>query len=241
MKRNRILIVDDEPGIRESLSGVLEDEGFEPAVAASGEECLELLEHEGFDVALIDVWMPGIDGLEVLHQIEQRGTPERPVVVMISGHGSIEAAVRATKLGAFDFLEKPLTIDKVIVVVRNAIEQRRLRLELRELRTVGRGNLSIIGESVPMKALRQQIALMAPTNGRVLIYGESGTGKELVAHGIHACSARSEGTFVELNCAAIPEDLIESELFGHRKGSFAGANEDKTGKFEKAHGGDALS
>ena len=237
MKRNRILIVDDEPGIRESLSGVLEDEDFETAAAASGEECLELLEREGFDVALIDVWMPGIDGLDVLKRIEQHADPERPVVVMISGHGSIEAAVRATKLGAFDFLEKPLTIEKVMVVVRNAIEQRRLRLELRELRTVGRGNLTIIGESVPMKALRQQIALMAPTNGRVLIYGESGTGKELVAHGIHAHSARAEGMFVELNCAAIPEELIESELFGHRKGSFAGASEDKTGKFEKAHGG----
>ena len=237
MKRNRILIVDDEPGIRESLSGVLEDEDFETAVAASGEDCLDLLERERFDVALIDVWMPGIDGLDVLRRIEQHADLERPVVVMISGHGSIEAAVRATKLGAFDFLEKPLTIEKVMVVVRNAIEQRRLRLELRELRTVGRGNLTIIRDSVPMKALRQQIALMAPTNGRVLIYGESGTGKELVAHGIHASSARAEGPFVELNCAAIPEDLIESELFGHRKGSFAGASEDKTGKFEKAHGG----
>jgi len=237
MKRNRILIVDDEPGIRESLSGVLEDEDFETAAAASGEECLELLERESFDVALVDVWMPGLDGLDVLHRIEQRQDPERPVVVMISGHGSIEAAVRATKLGAFDFLEKPLTIEKVMVVVRNAIEQRHLRLELRELRTIGLGKLTIIGDSVPMKALRQQIALMAPTNGRVLVYGESGTGKELVAHAIHANSARAGGAFVEVNCAAIPEELIESELFGHRKGSFAGAGEDKIGKFEKAHGG----
>jgi len=237
MKRHRILIVDDEPGIRESLAGVLEDEDFETAAAASGEECLALLEHESFDVALVDVWMPGLDGLDVLHKIEQRQDPERPVVVMISGHGSIEAAVRATKLGAFDFLEKPLTIEKVVVVVRNAIEQRHLRLELRELRSIGLGRLNIIGESVPMKALRQQIALMAPTNGRVLIYGESGTGKELVAHAIHANSARADGPFVEVNCAAIPEELIESELFGHRKGSFAGASEDKIGKFEKAHGG----
>jgi len=237
MKRHRILIVDDEPGIRESLAGVLEDEDFETAAAASGEECLELLERQSFDVALVDVWMPGLDGLDVLRRIEQRADPERPVVVMISGHGSIEAAVRATKLGAFDFLEKPLTIEKVVVVVRNAIEQRHLRLELRELRTIGLGKLAIIGDSVPMKALRQQIALMAPTNGRVLIYGESGTGKELVAHAIHANSARAEGPFVEVNCAAIPEELIESELLGHRKGSFAGAGEDKIGKFEKAHGG----
>ncbi len=237
MKRHRILIVDDEPGIRESLAGVLEDEDFETAAAASGEQCLELLERHSFDVALVDVWMPGLDGLDVLRRIEQRADPDRPVVVMISGHGSIEAAVRATKLGAFDFLEKPLTIEKVVVVVRNAIEQRHLRLELRELRTIGLGKLAIIGDSVPMKALRQQIALMAPTNGRVLIYGESGTGKELVAHAIHANSARADGPFVEVNCAAIPEELIESELLGHRKGSFAGAGEDKIGKFEKAHGG----
>ncbi len=237
MKRHRILFVDDVRGIRESLAGVLEDEDFETAAAASGEQCLELLERQSFDVALVDVWMPGLDGLDVLRRIEQRADPERPVVVMISGHGSIEAAVRATKLGAFDFLEKPLTIEKVVVVVRNAIEQRHLRLELRELRTIGLGKLAIIGDSVPMKALRQQIALMAPTNGRVLVYGESGTGKELVAHAIHANSARADGPFVEVNCAAIPEELIESELLGHRKGSFAGAGEDKIGKFEKAHGG----
>ncbi len=237
MKRHRILIVDDEPGIRETRGGVLEVEDLETAAAASGEQCLELLERQSFDVALVDVWMPGLDGLDVLRRIEQRADPERPVVVMISGHGSIEAAVRATKLGAFDFLEKPLTIEKVVVVVRNAIEQRHLRLELRELRTIGLGKLAIIGDSVPMKALRQQIALMAPTNGRVLVYGESGTGKELVAHAIHANSARADGPFVEVNCAAIPEELIESELLGHRKGSFAGAGEDKIGKFEKAHGG----
>ena len=237
MKHNHILIVDDEPGIRESLAGVLEDENFETTTVGSGEECLELLDRDTFSVALVDVWMPGIDGLEVLRRIEQRTDAQRPVVVMISGHASIESAVRATKLGAFDFLEKPLSIEKVMVVVRNAIEQRRLRLELRELRALGHGGVTIIGDSVPMKALRQQIALMAPTNGRVLIYGESGTGKELVARAIHACSARADGPLVELNCAAIPEELIESELFGHKKGSFAGAVEDKVGKFEKAHGG----
>jgi two-component system nitrogen regulation response regulator NtrX len=157
-------------------------------------------------------------------------------VVIISGHGTIETAVKATKLGAFDFLEKPLTIQKVIVVLNNAIQQRRLELELSRLKEAGDTQPRIIGDSVPMKALRQQLSLMA-TNGRVLIFGESGTGKELIAHAIHAASARSGDAFVEVNCAAIPEELIESELFGHRKGSFAGALEDKIGKLQKAHGG----
>jgi two-component system nitrogen regulation response regulator NtrX len=237
MRRHRILIVDDEPGIRETLSGILHDEGFETKAVASGEECLAELEKEEFEAVLLDVWLPGMDGLAVLERIEGPARPDRPAAIMISGHGSIESAVRATKLGAFDFLEKPLTIDKTLVVVKNAIEQRRLRLELQQVREAALGPLQIIGESVPIKALRQQIALMAPTNGRVLIYGESGTGKELVAHAIHAHSARAEGPFVEVNCAAIPEGLIESELFGHRKGSFAGAAGDKTGKFEKADGG----
>ena len=237
MRRTRILIVDDEPGIRQSLAGVLEDEGFEVQAVATGEDCLRILEQSPFEAILLDVWLPGIDGLEVLQQIENAGHSERPAVIMISGHGSIETAVRATKLGAFDFLEKPLTIAKVMVVVNNAIEQRRLRLELKELKDTGRDKLNIIGTSVPVKALRQQIALMAPTNGRVLIYGESGTGKELVAHLIHANSARADGPFIEVNCAAIPEEMIESELFGHRKGSFATAVDDKTGKFEKADGG----
>lgn len=237
MKRTRILIVDDEPGIRESLTGVLEDDGFETNSVASGEECLAELERSSYEIVLLDVWLPGIDGLEVLQRLEAAGRPDRPSVIMISGHGSIEAAVRATKLGAFDFLEKPLSIAKIGVVVNNAIEHRRLRLELKELRESGRGKLSIIGDSIPIKALRQQIALMSPTNGRVLIFGESGTGKELVAHAIHANSPRADGPFVELNCAAIPEEMIESELFGHRRGSLNNATEDKVGKFEKAHGG----
>ncbi len=237
MNRTRILIVDDEPGIRQSLSGVLEDEGFDVSSAASGEEALLTLEQGGYEICLLDVWLPGIDGLDVLQHIENSTWLDRPTVIMISGHGSIESAVRATKLGAFDFLEKPLTIEKVLVVVNNAIEQRRLKNELKELRETGRGKLQIIGDSVPIKALRQQIALMAATNGKVLIYGESGTGKELVANAIHANSMRCDGPFVEVNCAAIPEEAIESELFGHRKGSFAGAVEDKTGKFAKADGG----
>jgi two-component system nitrogen regulation response regulator NtrX len=237
LKNTRVLIVDDEPGIRESLRGVLEDEGFLCATAASGEEGLEELRRQSFDVVLLDVWLPGIDGLETLNRIQEIPFTERPEVVVISGHGTIETAVRATKLGAFDFLEKPLTIEKVNVVVHNAAEQHRLQLELSRLKESGAGKHRIIGESVPMKALRQQLALMAATNGRVLIFGESGTGKELIAHAIHAASPRATEAFVEVNCAAIPEEMIESELFGHRKGSFAGASEDKIGKIQKADGG----
>lgn len=237
MSRHRILIVDDEPGIRDSLSGVLEDEGYETSSAASGEECLAALEKSDFDVVLLDVWLPGIDGVEVLERIEKSANPARPAAIMISGHASIESAVRATKIGAFDFLEKPLTIQKVAVAVNNALTHRRMRAELHELKTAGLRAIEIIGESIPIKALRQQIALMAPTNGRVLIYGESGTGKEIVARAIHHSSPRADGPFIEVNCAAIPEEMIESELFGQRRGSLAGAAEDKIGRFEQAHMG----
>ncbi len=237
MKRHHILVVDDEPLIRQSLSGVLEDEGYSVQAVESGETCLEEISRNCYDLVLLDIWLPGMDGLETLERIAQRPLAERPAVVMISGHGTIETAVRATKLGAFDFLEKPLTIDKVTVVVKNAIRQRRLELEVERLRDDYGRAPRIIGESVPMKALRQQLALMAGTNGRVLIFGESGTGKELVARAIHAMSPRAREPFVDVNCAAIPEDLIESELFGHRKGSFPGAAEDKVGKFQKADGG----
>jgi len=237
MKRPRILVVDDEPLIRQSLAGVLQDEGYTVVTVATGEECLEQLERARFDVVLLDVWLPGIDGIETLTRIQQFPGAVRPAVIMISGHGTIETAVRATKLGAFDFLEKPLTIDKVSVVVKNALKQRRLELQWEEWQSQQAAELQIIGESIPMKALRQQLRLMAPTNGRVLIYGESGTGKELVARAIHAMSLRAAEPFVPVNCAAIPEELIESELFGHRKGSFTGATEDKIGKFQKADGG----
>ena len=209
---HNILIVDDEPGIRQSLKGVLEDEGYKTFAVGSGEACLEALE-----------------------KIKQ--ADDGPEVIMISGHGTIETAVRATKLGAFDFLEKPLSLEKTLILLKNAIEARQLRGENRDLKKQLQGKGVIVGESIPMKALRQQIALMAPTNGRVLIYGESGTGKELVALAIHGQSLRKDAMFVEVNCAAIPEDLIESELFGHRKGSFAGAEHDKVGKFQKADGG----
>jgi two-component system nitrogen regulation response regulator NtrX len=237
LRNTRVLIVDDEPGIRESLSGVLQDEGYICAAAESGEQCLDELARQTYDVVLLDVWLPGMDGLETLARVQEIPFTDRPEVVIISGHGTIETAVRATKLGAFDFLEKPLTIEKVTVVLNNAVQQRRLELELDRLREEGESKQQIIGESVPMKALRQQLSLMAPTNGRVLIFGESGTGKELIAHAIHAASARAKEAFIELNCAAIPEELIESELFGHRKGSLAGALEDKIGKLQKANGG----
>jgi two-component system nitrogen regulation response regulator NtrX len=236
MKTVRVLVVDDEPGIRESLSGILEDEGFSADSVGSGEECLEVLQRQPYDLVLLDIWLPGLDGLATLERIQEIAPGDRPAVVVISGHGNIETAVRATKLGAFDFLEKPLTIQKVIVVTKNAVHQRRMELEIRSLR----GHCQsprIIGDSVPMRALRQQLSLMAATNGRVLIYGESGTGKELVAQAIHALSNRAREAFVEVNCAAIPEELIESELFGHRKGSFTGASEDKIGKFQRADGG----
>lgn len=235
--KGRILVVDDEPGIRETLTGILEDEGYEVESVASGEACLERLTTRVFPVVLLDIWLPGIDGLETLERIAKTDPARTPVVVVISGHGNIETAVRATKLGAFDFLEKPLSIAKVTVAVRNALEHRKLSIRNREFEAEARLKYRILGDSIPMKALRQQIDLMAPTNGRVLIFGESGSGKELAAHAIHAKSARSSGSFVEVNCAAIPEELIESELFGHLRGSFAAAGEDKIGKFQQADGG----
>lgn len=230
-----MLIVDDESGIRESLGALLRDEGYQTECVASGEECLEQLGQRSFDLILLDVWLKQMDGLDTLQQIQKQDGA--PMVVMISGHGSIETAVRATKLGAFDFIEKPLSLEKVVLVVRNALENLRLEEENKRLRAELEERHQILGSSVPMKALRQQIALTAPTNGRVLIYGESGTGKELVARALHANSSRRSMQFVEVNCAAIPEELIESELFGHRKGSFTGASEDNAGKFQKADGG----
>ena len=230
-----VLIVDDESGIRQSLQGVLEDEGYRVSAVESGEAALEKLKKQQAEVVLLDVWLPGMDGLEALEKI--RAADDPPEVIMISGHGTIETAVKATKLGAFDFLEKPLSLDKTLILVKNAIDARRLRTENRDLKKQLTAKNVIVGDSIPMKALRQQIALMAPSNGRVLIFGESGSGKELVALAMHAQSLRKDSMFVEVNCAAIPEDLIESELFGHVKGSFAGATNDKDGKFLKANGG----
>jgi two-component system, NtrC family, nitrogen regulation response regulator NtrX len=233
--RPSILIVDDEEGIRQSLTSILHDEGFQADAVESGEACLEALTRKRWDAMLLDIWLPGMDGLQVLEKV--RELAGAPVVIMISGHGTIETAVRATKLGAFDFIEKPLSAEKTLLTLKHALEHRVLLSENVKLREELDGRQQIIGESVPMKALRQQLALAAPTNGRVLIYGESGSGKELVAHALHRMSQRAEKPFVEVNCAAIPEELIESELFGHLKGSFTGALEDKVGKFEQADGG----
>jgi two-component system, NtrC family, nitrogen regulation response regulator NtrX len=234
-----ILVVDDEAEIRKSLSGVLEDEGYTVSSVESAEACLETLSRKGFDLVLLDIWLPGMDGLECLQKIKREGSgDEIPEVIMISGHGTIETAVRATKMGAFDFLEKPLSLERTLIVVKNAIDAKKLRGENRELkRQQAKGTGVIVGESVPMKALRQQIGLMAPSNGRVLIYGESGTGKELVAHAIHQQSARKDSLYVEVNCAAIPEDFIEAELFGIRKGALVNSAQEKVGKFERADGG----
>jgi len=182
-----VLIVDDESEIRSSLQGVLEDEGYKTLPAESAEDALTVLNRKPVDVVLLDIWLPGIDGLEALERIVAMDNP--PEVIMISGHGNIETAVRATKLGAFDFLEKPLSIDRTLIVLKNAIDAKHLRSENLEYKKQFQARSVIVGDSIPMKALRQQIALMAPTNGRVLIYGESGTGKELAARAIHAHSA----------------------------------------------------
>jgi two-component system nitrogen regulation response regulator NtrX len=229
------LIVDDEKGVQSSLQGILEDVGFEAHAVSSGEEALPLIPRTDFAVVLLDIWLPGMDGMQVLEQI--RRLSPLTSVIMISGHGSIETAVRATKLGAFDFIEKPLSLEKTLLVVKNALHQHQLEEENRRLREEVQQKYVMMGDSVPMQALRQQIEFAAPTNGRVLIYGENGTGKELVAHLLHLHSRRGDRPFVEMNCAAIPEELIESELFGHVKGSFTGASEDKEGKFAQADGG----
>jgi len=227
--------VDDEKGIRQSLGAVLAEEGFKVTTAKNGEECLQVLENKYFELILLDVWLPGINGLETLERIKEMKVSA--AVVMISGHGTIETAVKATRLGAFDFLEKPLSIEKTLLVVKNGLEQKRLQEENRTLKSQLRSRYRIIGSSISMKALRQQLAIAGPTDGRVLIYGESGTGKELVAHALHFQSLRNNEPFVEVNCAAIPDELIESELFGHVKGAFTGASSNKIGKLEKADGG----
>jgi len=235
MPKNRILVVDDEEGVCSSLRGILEDEGFAVETCSSGEECLRLSKRELFDLVMLDVWLPRIDGLQVLEKLKSASYPA--VVIMISGHANVEMAVRATKLGAFDFIEKPLSLDKTLLVINNALRQKRLEEENLLLKAKLEDRNVLIGESDAMRRLKEQIMIAAPTNGRVLIFGENGTGKELVARAIHRASLRAEAPFVEVNCAAIPDELIESELFGHVKGSFTGAITDKVGKFEQADGG----
>ncbi|MFN0138479.1 MAG: sigma-54-dependent transcriptional regulator [Pyrinomonadaceae bacterium] len=230
-----ILIVDDEQGIRDTLRGVLVDEGFVVETAATGEECLEKARTGYYACILLDIWLgDGIDGLETLQNLKAEGVDA--AVVMISGHGNIETAVRSTKLGAFDFIEKPLSLDRTVLTVKNAIHIRELEVANEQLQSELAQNYVMVGESVAMRALRKQIEIVAPTDGRVLISGESGTGKELVARAIHTQSKRKASPFVEINSAAIPEELVESELFGHAKGAFSGATKAKKGKFEIADG-----
>jgi two-component system, NtrC family, nitrogen regulation response regulator NtrX len=233
---NHVLIVDDEAEIRDSLESILREENYLVTSAATATEALELLRDAAYDVVLLDIWLPDRDGLDALTEIRQLEPSNVPEVIIISGHGTIEAAVRATKLGAYDFLEKPLSLDRTLIVLKNAMKARQMREDNQEFaRQLTRG--TVTGNSVPMKALRQQIKLMAPTNGRVLIFGESGTGKELIGRTMHAESLRKERPFVELNCAAIPEDYIESELFGYRHGAIPGGPSEKRGTFERADGG----
>jgi two-component system, NtrC family, nitrogen regulation response regulator NtrX len=234
---NHILVVDDEAEIRTSLEEILREEGYGVACAANAEEAMEMVCDAAYDVVLLDIWLPGRDGLEVLAEMRELKPESRPEVVIISGHGTIETAVKATKLGAYDFLEKPLSLDRTLIVVKNAVEARRLRTENEEFKRQFSAAAVLTGESVPVKALRQQIRLMAPTNGRVLIYGESGTGKELIARSIHAESLRRDSVFVELNCAAIPEAHIEAELFGYRHGVQPGGPPEQRGTLERADGG----
>ena len=230
-----ILIVDDEHSIVRALTGLLSDEGFDVTSAANGYEALKMIQTESPDLVLLDIWMPGIDGLETLKEI-RKDNPYIQVII-ITGHGTIEAAVKATKLGAFDIIEKPLSFDKVIVSINNALNFRRLEEENKFLRKKTIEKHSISGNSKPVRELKEQIAKVAPTDSWVLIKGENGTGKELVARTIHQLSARADMSLVDVNCAAIPEEMIESELFGHEKGSFTGAATKKRGKFELANNG----
>jgi two-component system, NtrC family, nitrogen regulation response regulator NtrX len=235
MTDTSVLIVDDEEGIRETLSGILQDEGYNVITAGSGENALIILKEQNPDLVLLDVWLSGIDGIETMQEIKKTN-PELPVVI-ISGHGNIELAVKATREGAYDFLEKPLSLERVLLVAKRALEKRTLEMENRALKQDLTRKSRFIGNSPKMQQLREQIDMAAKSNSRVMILGESGSGKELVAHILHGNSTRADKPFVEMNCAAIPQELIESELFGHEKGSFTGAFERKQGKFELADEG----
>jgi len=235
MTKDKILVIDDEAGIRSSLKGILEDEGFIVKTTDTGEEGLDLLEKENFDLILLDIWLPQMSGLDVLEKIKK--SEESLQVVMISGHGSISTAVKATKLGAYDFLEKPLTLEKVILTANNALRQKRLEEENIQLRAKIEAKYHLIGESPAILKLKNEIRTAAPTNGRVLIYGEAGTGKELVARLIHQQSPRKNKRFIQINSAAIPDDLIENELFGYAGGDEPGTEKQKKGKILLADGG----
>ncbi len=230
-----ILVVDDEESICQSLQGILSDEGYEVRSVGSGEEALKAVEEDPPDLVLLDIWLPGMDGLEALKSIKTE-TPQVPVIMM-SGHGTIETAVKATKLGAFDFIEKPISLEKVVLLVNHALDLVRLEEENKFLKQKVTSAFELIGQSKTILELKEMIRIVAPTNAWILIMGENGTGKELVARSIHYQSKRAKRPFIEVNCAAIPEELIESELFGHEKGSFTGATGKKRGKFELAHEG----
>ncbi len=231
----QILVVDDEERIRQSLNGVLKDEGYEVLEAKDGVQALKQVENDAPDLVLLDIWMPGMDGIETLERVKAQ-IPNLPVI-MISGHANIELAVKATKLGAYDFIEKPLSLEKVLLTVNHALVFSKLEQENRALRQAIQKKYEIVGNSTGIQQLKEQIKIVAPTNGWVLISGENGTGKELVAREIHQQSLRADKSFVEVNCAAIPEELIESELFGHEKGSFTGAMTKRRGKFDMANDG----
>lgn len=235
MSKSVIFIVDDEEGIRESLSGILEDEGYDILTADSGEEAVRKLRETSPDLIFLDIWLTGMDGIKTLQEIKAM-KPDVPVI-MISGHGSIELAVKATQTGAYDFLEKPLSLERVLLVSKRAIEKRTLERENIALKETLTRKWKLVGESQKIRDLREQMEMAARSNSRVLIFGESGTGKEVAARLMHEKSPRAGKPFIEVNCAAIPQELIESELFGHEKGSFTGAFEKKNGKFELADGG----
>jgi len=231
----RILIVDDEEGIRSTLAAILEDEGYRVTAVGTAAEAARRLRNEEFDAALLDLWLPDRDGLDLLAELRD-GTFTAPVIV-ISGHGNVDTAVKATRLGAYDFLEKPLSLSRVVVTVQNALERGRLARELRELSARLERAEPLLGVSAGLQRLKNELKTVAPSDSRILILGENGTGKELVARQIHRLSRRAQAPFVEVNCAAIPEELIESELFGHVKGAFTGASADRPGRFEQADAG----
>jgi two-component system nitrogen regulation response regulator NtrX len=230
-----ILIVDDEREILNSLSGVLQDEGYDTLTAGSGEDALKVVRENGVNLILLDVMMPDIDGVEVLRRAKEM-EPDIPVI-MISGNATIETAFESSKLGAYHFIEKPLSPENVLLTIKRALERRQLEQENVALRSREARRYTMVGQSPPMLRLYDQLSKAAPSKGRVLITGENGSGKELAARAIHRQSNRSPGPFVEVNCAAIPQELIESELFGHEKGSFTGAGRRQIGKFELANGG----
>lgn len=234
----KILIIDDERGIRNTLREILADEGYEVDVAENGKQGLEMAQAKAYDLIFTDIKMPEMDGIELLTALKSGEEAIETPVVMISGHGDVETAVQALKIGAYDFLLKPLDLNRILITTKNALESKNLKQETRQLRKkVAAKGLQMIGESAAITRVREIIDKVAPTEARVLITGPNGTGKEVVAHMIHENSARANGPMVEVNCAAIPSELIESELFGHMKGSFTGAVKDRAGKFEQADGG----